>query len=139
MVVNTATLRASPELGKALVGAWYEMLGLMNTKDARGGSAMAAMAKASGTDLPGFNSQLATTKLFVAPAEAAAFTVNANLVKTMDLVRSFSFAHGLLGEGARSVDAVGIEFPGGRTLGNPKNIKLRFDASYMQLAADGKL
>jgi NitT/TauT family transport system substrate-binding protein len=139
MVVNTTTLHASPELGKALVGAWYEMLGLMSAKDARAQSAMAAMAKASGTDLPGFNSQLATTKLFVAPAEATAFTVNPNLMKTMDLVRNFSFAHGLLGEGARSVDAVGIEFPGGHTLGNPKNIKLRFDSSYMQLAADGKL
>ena len=37
------------------------------------------------------------------------------------------------------MDAVGIEFPGGKTLGDPKNIKMRFDASYMKLAADGKL
>jgi NitT/TauT family transport system substrate-binding protein len=37
------------------------------------------------------------------------------------------------------VDAVGIEFAGGKTLGDAKNIKLRFDPSYMQLAADGKL
>jgi NitT/TauT family transport system substrate-binding protein len=57
----------------------------------------------------------------------------------MDLVRNFSFTHGLLGDGARSADAVGIEFAGGKTLGDTKNIKLRFDPSYMQLAADGKL
>ena len=57
----------------------------------------------------------------------------------MDLVRKFSFDHGLLGEGAKTVDVVGIEFPGGKTLGNKKNIKMRFDASYMKMAADGKL
>ncbi len=52
----------------------------------------------------------------------------------MDLVRKFSFDHGLLGEGAKTVDAVGIEFPGGVTLGNKANLKLRFDTS---LHADG--
>ena len=45
----------------------------------------------------------------------------------MDLVRKFSFEHGLLGEGAKTVDAVGIEFPGGNTLGDKANIKMRFD------------
>ena len=54
-------------------------------------------------------------------------------------MRKFSFDHGLLGEGAKSVDVVGIEFPGGVTLGNKANIKMRFDVSYMQQAADGKL
>jgi NitT/TauT family transport system substrate-binding protein len=57
----------------------------------------------------------------------------------MDLVRRFSFYHGLLGKGAKSVDAVGIEFPGGKILGSAANIKMRFDASYMQMAVDGKL
>jgi NitT/TauT family transport system substrate-binding protein len=57
----------------------------------------------------------------------------------MDLVRKFSFEKGLLGAGAKTVDAVGIAFPGGKTLGNPKAVTMRFDASYMQLAADGKL
>jgi len=31
------------------------------------------------------------------------------------------------------------EFAGGKTLGDAKNVKLRFDPSYMRLAADGKL
>ena len=54
-------------------------------------------------------------------------------------MRKFSFTHGLLGKGARSVDDVGIEFPGGKTLGDTKNIKMRFDTTYMKLATDGKL
>jgi NitT/TauT family transport system substrate-binding protein len=139
MVVNTATLKSNPALGKALVGAWYETMAIMTAKDAKAQAALTHMAKASGTDLNGFNSQLATTKMFWTASEAYAFATSPNLPKTMDLVRKFSFEHGLLGEGAKTVDAVGIEFPGGTTLGNPKNVKMRFDASYTKLAVDGKL
>ena len=139
MVVNSAALKANPDFGKALVGAWYETMAVMFGKDPRTAAALAAMAKASGTTVPGFDSQLATTKMFNAPADAVAFTSSPNLIKTMDLVRTFSFNHGLLGQGARSPDVVGIEFTGGKTLGNPKNLKLHFDPTYMQLAADGKL
>jgi NitT/TauT family transport system substrate-binding protein len=139
MVVNSATLRSNPKLGKALVGAWYETLAVMSAGDAKAAAALSSMAKASGTDLPGYRSQLATTRLFATPAEAQAFSVGPNIVKTMDLVRNFSYTHGLLGDGAPSADVVGIEFAGGKTLGDVKNIKLRFDPSYMQLAADGKL
>jgi NitT/TauT family transport system substrate-binding protein len=56
----------------------------------------------------------------------------------MDLVRGFCFEHNLLGEHVKSKDAVGIETPT-KTLGSTKNVKLRFDPSYMKLAADGKL
>ena len=139
MVVNTATLKDNPKLAKALVGAWYETLALMNKKDAAGTKALQQMAKASGTDLAGFNSQLATTKMFWTASEATGFTTGPAVVKTMDLVRKFSFDHGLLGEGAKSVDAVGIEFPGGKTLGNAKSIKMRFDTSYTKMAMDGAL
>jgi len=133
MVVNTETLKDNPPFGKALVGAWYAMLGLMAKGDE---TILAAMAKASGTDLAGYNSQLATTKMFYTPSEAVAFTTSADLVKTMDLVRTFSFEHGLLGEGAKTKDAVGIAFPGGKTLGDEKNVKLRFDETHMK-GADG--
>jgi NitT/TauT family transport system substrate-binding protein len=139
MVVNSATLKSNPNLGKALVGAWYETLTLMAAGDAKAAVALTAMAKASGTDIAGYKSQLATTKLFTTAVEAQAFTVDPSLVKSMDLVRTFSFTHGLLGDGARTADAVGIQFAGGKILGDPKNIKLRFDPGYMQLAADGKL
>ena len=139
MVVNSQVLKDNPKLGKALVGAWYETLALMLAKDAKATAALESMAKASGTDLAGFKGQLATTFLYSTPAAAVAATKSPDLVKKMDLVRKFSFDHGLLGEGAKTVDAVGIEFPGGVTLGNKANLKLRFDPSYMQLAADGKL
>jgi NitT/TauT family transport system substrate-binding protein len=139
MVVNSATLRANPGFGKALAGAWYETMTVMFGKDPRTSTALAFMAQASGTSTAGYLSQLATTRMFNVPAEAVAFTSSPSLIKTMDLVRTFSFDHGLLGQGARSPDVVGMEFAGGKTLGNPRNLKLHFDPSYMQLAADGKL
>jgi NitT/TauT family transport system substrate-binding protein len=139
MIVNSEVLKANPKLGKALVGAWYETMALMQGKDAKTTDALESMAKASGTDLAGFKGQLATTHMYWTPASAVAATKSPDLVKKMDLVRKFSFDHGLLGEGAKTVDVVGIEFPGGATLGNKANIRMRFDTTYMQQAADGKL
>jgi NitT/TauT family transport system substrate-binding protein len=139
MVVNSATLKANPSLGKALVGAWYETLAVMFGTDAKATAALAHMAKASGTDVAGFKGQLATTKMFVTPADTYAFTTSPDLMKTMELVRTFSFQHDLLGKGAKSADAVGIAFPGGRTLGDAKKVTMRFDPSFVKMAADGKL
>ncbi len=62
------------------------------------------MGSASGTDLAGFEAQLAATKLFDKPADAVAFTASPSLPKTMDLVRNFLFEKGLLGNGAPSAD-----------------------------------
>jgi NitT/TauT family transport system substrate-binding protein len=139
MVVNTATLAENPSLGKALVGAWYETVALLQDKGEKGTAARTAMAKASGTDLAGFDSQLATTKMFYTPKEALDFMRSTALPATMDHVRKFSFEHGLLGSGAKSADVVGIAYPGGKVVGDAKNVKLRFDDTYEAMAAEGKL
>jgi NitT/TauT family transport system substrate-binding protein len=139
LIVDTATLKANPNLGKALTGIWYETLAVMSRNDAAGQAARAAMARLSGTDLPGFEGQLRTTHLFADPKAAEAFVSDPALVAATDRVRRFSFDHGLFGQAARSVDDIGIGFPGGKVLGAPGNVKLRFDPTFMALAADGKL
>ncbi len=53
LVVDTATLKANPNLGKALAGIWYETMALMQRKDAEGAAARAAMAKMAGIDPAG--------------------------------------------------------------------------------------
>jgi len=136
MVVNTETLKDNPALGKALTGAWYEMMGLMKAQDAK---ALNAMAAASGTDLAGYQAQLKTTHLFYTPADNLAFTTSGDLAKTMQRVAQFSFDKGLLGDGAQSADFIGMAFPGNVTQGDTGNVKLRFDDSFVKLAADGKL
>jgi NitT/TauT family transport system substrate-binding protein len=139
MVVDTATLKANPNLGKALAGIWFETMALMAKQDAEGAAARAAMAKLAGTDPAAFEGQLATTFLYTDPKAAVAAMASGDLLTTMTRVRDFSFAQGLFGQGAQSADAVGMEFPGGKTLGDTSRITLRFDPTYMQMAADGKL
>lgn len=134
LVVNTDTLKANPKLGKALTGAWYEIMEKMQADKA----VREHMGKASGTDLEGYEMQLASTKMFYAPKDAVAFVNGDALVKTMQYVAEFSFEHGLLGEGAPDAGFIGIETPAA-VYGDKDNIKLRFDPSYMQMAAEGKL
>ncbi|MBV7392971.1 putative urea ABC transporter substrate-binding protein [Mameliella sediminis] len=136
MVVNTETLAANPDFGKALVGAWYEVLGLMAAGDE---AVLTAMAEASGTDLAGYKAQLESTEMFYDPVAAVAFTASPELPTTMVNVAEFLFDKGILGEGAPSPDFVGIAYPDGTTTGDPNNVKFRFDTTYMQMAADGAL
>ena len=139
LVVDTKVLKANPNLGKALAGIWYETMALMAKQNAEGAAARSAMAKLAGTDAAAFEGQLSTTFLYTDPKAAVAAMQSGDLVTTMTRVRDFSFAQGLFGQGARSADAVGMEFPGGKTLGDKAAITLRFDPTFMQLAADGKL
>ena len=138
LAVNTETLKDNPALGKALAGIWYETITLMRDPGEKGKAAREAMAKASGTNLASFEAQLKTTRMFYTPKEALAFTTGPDLPRIMDLVRTFCFEHNLLGENVKSKDAVGIATPAS-TLGDKANVKLRFDPTYMKLAADGKL
>ena len=136
MVVNTETLAANPDFGKALVGAWYELLALMAAGDE---AALTAMAEASGTDLEGYKAQLDSTKMFYDPADAVAFTASPDLPGTMTAVAEFLFDKGILGEGAPSADFVGVAYPDGTVTGDPANVKFRFDTTFMQMAVDGAL
>lgn len=140
MVVNTAVLRANPNLGKALTGAWYEVLGLMSRRgDQRTTHALNYMAQASGATLAEFESQLRTTAMFYTPQSAVQYTESGEIKTKMDFVRQFCFRNNLLGRNARSADVVGIQYPDGTVQGDRNNVKLRFDSSYMKLAANGQL
>lgn len=139
MVVNSDTLKDNPAFGKALTGAWYEIMATMSADSAAGKAAREHMAKASGTDLAGYQAQLAATKMFYSAKDAVAFTNSPALPATMSKVAEFSFSHGLLGEGAKSAEAIGMSFAQAVVTGDKGNLKLRFDPSYMQMAADGTL
>ena len=138
MVVNSDVLAANPEFGKALTGAWYEIMALISAGDERGRAARAAMGAASGTDLAGFESQLASTRMFYRAAAALDFVNSARLRQTMKYVADFSFQHGLLGDGAADSRFIGIETPSG-VYGDSNNIKLRFNPLFMRMAAEGAL
>jgi NitT/TauT family transport system substrate-binding protein len=139
LAVSTETLKANPDLGKALAGIWYEVMADMHRKDAKALGAVALMAKDSGATVGEFEQQLTTTAFYADPRAAAAFSASSELVTVTDRIRRFSFEQGILGQGTKSVDAIGIQFPGARVLGDKANVKLRFDRSFMDMAAAGKL
>ncbi|GAA5125711.1 putative urea ABC transporter substrate-binding protein [Alloalcanivorax gelatiniphagus] len=138
MVVNTDTLKANPKLGKALAGAWYEITAHMADDGETGKQARAAMGEIAGTDRAGFEAQLEATRMFYKPADAVKFVNSPDVKTTMQRVAEFSFDHGLLGEGAPDAGFVGVQTPSG-VFGSESNVKLRFDPTYMQMAADGEL
>jgi len=138
-MVSSKTLKENPAFGKALTGAWYESLAAMRGTTPSAIAARTMMAKASGTDLKDFETQLATTYLYQTPADAIGFLKSPALTGGTERVRDFCFEHGLLGKNAKSKDAIGIELPDGKVLGDKNNVKLRFDAQYVALAAAGKL
>jgi len=139
MALNTEVLKANPDFGKALVGAWFETLKLMSEDTEIAKAARTAMAQNSGTDLAGYDAQLKQTNMFYTPTSALEFAADKTLYNTMDKIRLFSFDKGLFGANTENPDIVGIEFPDGSILGDPKNVKLRFDASFVEMAKNGEL
>lgn len=137
--VNTKVLKEHPEFGKALVGAWYETLTLMQKNDAEGKAARTFMAVSSGTDLADFDNQVSTTAFYYDPAKGAEAFKGDKMARIVDDTMEFSFTHGLLGASAKDKNFIGIELADGTILGDKNNVKLRVDPTYMQMAADGKL
>src|SRR6202012_6043514 len=80
LVMSTDALKANPNLGKALTGIWYETMSVMTRNDDQGKQARAAMAKLSGTNLDGFDTQLKTTFLYATPKAAFDFMSSPQIV-----------------------------------------------------------
>ena len=137
-VVRTDVLNrpdgSGQKFAKALAGAWYELLAQMSND-----KVLAAIAEGSQDTLASYKEQLSTTKMFYTPQEAAAFGASPELKQKMALVRQFCFDHGLLGAKTKSVDDVAIRYPDGSVQGKADRVRLVFDVSYMQMAAQGKL
>ena len=77
--------------------------------------------------------------MFFTPDKAVEFTKSAELPETMKFVAEFLFDKGILGEGAPSPEFVGVSFPDGSIYGDSANVKLKFDTTYMEMAAKGEL
>lgn len=136
---NTQNLKDNPDFAKAVVGAWYEALGILKAGGAPAEEMRAVMTSAMGTDAGGLQAQLDTTHFFYTAPEALAFLTSADNAKIWDNIRTFCFQQGLFGQGATSVDTIGIEVADGTVLGDKANIKMRVNASFTKDAVDGKL
>jgi NitT/TauT family transport system substrate-binding protein len=124
---------------KAVTGAWYETMAQMTGNGSQSAGAISGSAAASGDSVSSYKEQLRTTFLFATPQSAASFTTDAALKQKMELVRQFCFRHALLGQDIHSVDDVAILYPDGSIQGKKDRVRLRMEATYMQMAAQGKL
>ena len=139
MVVNTEALKENPAFGKALVGAWYETMALMKDSGAKGDRS----ADRHGQARP------APIWRASRPARHHHAVLHARgrgrLRDQPDLVEDDGPGAQVLvrprpaGQGARTVDAVGIAFPGGKVLGDQGTSSCASMPTYMKMAAEGKL
>ena len=143
LVVRTEILNrpdgSGQRFAKAVVGAWYELLAQMSKPRPESDKVLASIAEASQDTLASYREQLSTTHMFFTAQSAVEMATSEQLKKTMELVRQFCFSHGLLGEKTSSPDDVAVRFPDGSVEGKKDRVRLRFDPTFMQLAAGGKL
>jgi len=143
LVVRTEILNrpdgSGQRFAKAVVGAWYELMTQMSKPGPESDKVLASIAEASQDTPASYKEQLSTTHMFYSPQSAAEMATSEQIKKTMELVRQFCFAHGLLGEKTSSPDDVAVRFPDGSIEGKRDRVRLRFDSTFMQLAAGGKL
>ena len=144
LVVRTDVLKrpdgSGQKFAKALAGAWYEVMAQMSKPASpETDKVLGSIGEASQDTVASYKEQLSTTHMFYTPQAAAQMAAAPDLRKTMDLVRTFCFTHGLLGEKTKSADDVAIQFPDGSVLGKPDRVRFRFSVDYMQMAAQGKL
>ncbi|KJG01978.1 putative urea ABC transporter substrate-binding protein [Photobacterium angustum] len=130
---------ASDNFKKAITGAWYELMSRLNSRGKDADALIAEMAANAGGTEAEFRAQLKTTYMYFNPADAAKVFESEKAVKTMNYIRQFSFDNGLFGMNATDADFIGIQFPGNKLLGDKNNVKLRFDPTFMQMAAEQKL
>ena len=133
-MVNTKTLKAHPAFGNALTATWYQATAKMEANDQ---AALSIMAATSPTSLDNYKAMLSTTAMYYKAADAAAFA-HSKGSKSISTYNAFVFQF-LTDSRIMDKSPVGISFPNGTVLGNAKNIKFRFDATYMDAAAAGTL
>lgn len=120
----------SPEARKAMVGAWYEMMALIQSRDP---ATLKALAEQAGATVAEFESQLDTTHMFYTPADAVEFMTSTDLPSTMKSVIQFSFDNGVY-DGVDTVGELGVRFTDGSVLGDENNVALTFDATVTEAA-----
>ncbi len=142
LVVRSEVLNRPDGSGKkfaqAITGAWYELLSQM-ASGPNVDKVLGSIAAVSEDTLPSYKEQLSTTHLMYKADEAATMATSTGLKDKMKIVRQFCFTHGLLGSGTKAADDIGIKYPDGTVQGKADRVRLRFDATYMQQAAKGKL
>lgn len=129
LIVQTALLKKEPNLGRALAGAWFETMAMMDATHPQHAQFIKYMAAALNGSEASLQSQLSTIDFFT-PAEGISYVTSESFKTKMQEITSFAFNHGLL-EKARDANYVGIEAGDGKVIGDKTNLKLRFPITWL--------
>lgn len=135
LIVHTALLKKEPNLGKAIIGAWYETIAMLEPSHPKHNEIMAYMSNALNTDQANLKSQLSTIDFFN-PQTAQTYIKSSNFKQSLTDISTFAFAHGLLGDNVPDAGYIGMEAGDGTLIGNSNNIKLRFSDTWISPWAD---
>lgn len=131
LVVQTDKLEKNPNLGKAISGAWYEVMEMMQPDHPQHEELMDYMASELNTNEKGLASQLETIDFFSAE-EARELVTSDEYEAKLKAMTTFAFQHGLLGDNVPNEGYIGIETGDGDIIGNAENVKLRFPTTWIE-------
>eukprot|EP01023_Acetabularia_acetabulum_P050517 TRINITY_DN5472_c0_g3_i1.p1 TRINITY_DN5472_c0_g3~~TRINITY_DN5472_c0_g3_i1.p1 ORF type:complete len:165 (-),score=28.03 TRINITY_DN5472_c0_g3_i1:243-695(-) len=129
-VMHTSTYENTPELARAILAAWFEVMQLLNDEQSLQ-VIIPAFAYFSHSTQQEFYTAYNTTHMFTTPQESVQLFKGKNLKQTLTSVLDYEFSRGIY-EGVYDTPAkIGMKFPDG-ILGNKKNVKLAFDTKLLE-------
>jgi NitT/TauT family transport system substrate-binding protein len=136
LVLRTSKVNENPNIARALLGAWFETVSILQQNSPRRPDAISALATASGTDAANYEEQLKSVEIFATPTDARDFAERPELAVTLKKVGQFAENNKLLGS-KRAAD-IGVSLPDQTIVGNPNNVLLHFDGSLLSDTSAGK-
>ena len=137
LLVDTQVLRNHPNLARALVGIWFETIRDLFSPDGAGAVARDVITNLSGLSPEMYGLVMQKTAFYRTPQQVLQAMTSQDAINGVDARRIIRFEEGLAG-GLSNIDEIGIQFES-RVLGNPDNIKFRFDPKWIRMAIKGQL
>ncbi len=123
LVFNSEVVKSNPKVVEAVTMAWYDAMEMISNPDTRA-DAIAIMAEGAGATTKEFEKMLGGTILYTDAKKGVEFFKSADLPKTMDKIKEFSYEQELITDS---------DFEVGFTAGS--DALLSFDSTYMEKAA----
>jgi NitT/TauT family transport system substrate-binding protein len=136
LVLRTSKVQENPNIARALLGAWFETVGILQQSSPHRAEAISALATASGTDAANYEEQLKSVQIFASPNEVRDFVGRPELAETLKKVGQFAETNKLLG--SKGFGDIGVSLPDQTIIGSPDSVLLHFDGALLAETAAGK-
>lgn len=131
LFVDTKTLRRRPELGHALVGAWFEVIELLHREDMDGRHARRELGELIGISADDMVQHMSTTAFFRSPMASRLFMESDALTDVIKRYEHFGYQIGVVDSPFFTNTTRAVVLPK-ITLGDPSNVLLRIDPAWLK-------